>query len=136
MTELKPDSQVFVTVTGTNYYFELKPFELGTKVSLTKDVRNHHDNEAIAVILPILGKVGYVANSPYTVIRGTYSAGRIYDHLAESCLGIVRFITDKNVILEVYPDKRLDLDIDIDVVNNDSAYFDTKKLPPKGEQSF
>ncbi|MCH4170984.1 MAG: HIRAN domain-containing protein [Lactobacillus sp.] len=134
MTELKADSQVFVTVTGTNYYFELKPFALGTKVSLIKDVRNHHDDEAIAVILPLLGKVGYVANSPYTVIRGTYSAGRLYDYLAENCLGIVRFITDKNVILEVYPDKRLDLDIDIDVINNDAAYFGAKKLPPKGEQ--
>ncbi len=134
MTELKADSQVFVTVTGTNYYFELKPFALGTKVSLIKDVRNRPDDEAIAVGLPIWGKAGYVANSPYTVIRGTFSAGRIYDHLAENCLGIVRFITDKNVILEVYPDKRLDLDIDIDVVNNDAAYFDAKKLPPKGEQ--
>ena len=40
---------------------------------------NEYDKEAIKVIYEGLGKIGYVANSSYTVIGDSMSAGRIYD---------------------------------------------------------
>ena len=41
--------------------------------------RHVYDKEAISVNLAGLGKIGYVANSPYTVLGESYSAGRLYD---------------------------------------------------------
>ena len=37
---------------------------------------NEHDKEAICAELKGLGKIGYVANSTYTVIGDSYSAGK------------------------------------------------------------
>lgn len=48
-------------------------------VYLKKDKGNEYDKEAISVNLAGLGKIGYVANSPYTVLGESYSAGRLYD---------------------------------------------------------
>ena len=45
---------------------------------LKKEKDNEYDKEAISVNLPGLGKIGYVANSPYTVLGESYSAGRLY----------------------------------------------------------
>lgn len=48
-------------------------------VYLKKDKDNEYDKEAISVNLAGLGKIGYVANSPYIVLGESYSAGRLYD---------------------------------------------------------
>ena len=46
-------------------------------------------------------KIGYVANSPYTVLGESYSAGRLYDKISEEASGKVKFILDKGVICEL-----------------------------------
>ena len=51
--------------------------------------------------LPGLGKIGYVANSPYTVLGESYSAGRLYDKISEEASGKVKFKLDKGVICEL-----------------------------------
>ena len=51
--------------------------------------------------LPGLGKIGYVANSPYTVLGESYSAGRLYDKISEEASGKVKFILDKGIICEL-----------------------------------
>ena len=48
-----------------------------------------------------LGKIGYVANSPYTVLGESYSAGRVYDKKSEEANGKVKFILDRGVICEL-----------------------------------
>ena len=47
------------------------------KVKLVKEPDNEVDSEAIKVEMPGIGQIGYVANSPYTVIGESMSAGRI-----------------------------------------------------------
>ena len=52
-------------------------------------------------ILRGLGKIGYVANSPYTVLGESYSAGRLYDKIEDEAQGKIKFILDKGVVCEL-----------------------------------
>ncbi|MGM0123222.1 hypothetical protein IGI37_000588 [Enterococcus sp. AZ194] len=101
------DHDLYITITGTHHYFGIKPFQIGNFLSLVKEPDNSFDEEAIAVTAPVIGKVGYVANSPHTIARGCLSAGRIYDLLPTECVVIPRFITQTKIIARVYPDKKL-----------------------------
>ena len=74
-------------------------FDGDGQVKLFKD--NEYDKEAISVNLAGLEKIGYVANSPYTVLGESYSAGRLYDKISEEASGKVKFILDKGVICEL-----------------------------------
>lgn len=73
-------------------------FEPGTKVKLVKDPDNKHDREAIKVVLPGLDKIGYVANSVYTVLGESYSAGRLYDKIADEVWGTVLYKLDRGIV--------------------------------------
>ena len=68
---------------------------------LKKEKDNEYDKEAISINLPGLGKIGYVANSPYTVLGESYSAGRLYDKISEEASGKVKFKLDKGIICEL-----------------------------------
>ena len=96
---------IFVTVTGVNHYYGLKPFKVGGIVKLVKDKLNDFDGEAIAVMMPYINTVGFVANSPNTTFKGTRSAGRIYDSIADFCYARVMFITHSSVIALVLPNE-------------------------------
>ena len=61
----------------------------------------HGDREAIAVNIDGLSQVGYVANSPYTVIGESMSAGRLYDKIGDTAIGEVVFVTDKGILCRV-----------------------------------
>lgn len=94
-------SNIYFTVTGLNYYYGNSFLEKEMIVYLKKEEDNEFDKEAISVNLPGLGKIGYVANSPYTVLGESYSAGRLYDKMSEEASGKVKFILDKGVICEL-----------------------------------
>ena len=89
-------SNIYFTVTGLHFYYGDSFLEKEMIVYLKKEKDNEYDKEAISVNLPGLGKIGYVANSPYTVLGESYSAGRLYD-----ASGKVRFILNKGVICEL-----------------------------------
>lgn len=55
---------LYVTVTGFANYYHKKPFAIGNVLICVKEPSNKYDSEAITVKLPIIGKVGYIANSP------------------------------------------------------------------------
>lgn len=59
------------------------------KVRLVKEPDNEYDKEAISVEVKGLGKIGYVANSSYTVLGKSMSAGRIYDKIGSRAAGKV-----------------------------------------------
>ena len=61
-------AKIFITLTGTKHYFGNDFLKKGIKVRLEKDPDNEYDKEAIKVTYEGLGKIGYVANSSYTVI--------------------------------------------------------------------
>ena len=67
-------SKIYVTLTGTNHYFRKEFLKKGTKIRLEKEPDNEYDKEAIKVTYEGLRKIGYVANSSYTVV---YTAGRL-----------------------------------------------------------
>lgn len=76
-------AKVFITLTGTKHYFGNDFLEKGTKIRLEKEPDNEYDKEAIKVTYEGLGKIGYVANSSYTVIGESMSAGRLYDKIGD-----------------------------------------------------
>ena len=75
--------------------------EKGMKVKLVKEPDNEYDKEAIQVVVKGLGKVGYVANSPYTVKGESMSAGRLYDKLGDEAKGKVMFVINGGVVCRI-----------------------------------
>lgn len=63
------------------------------KIRLEKEPDNEYDKEAIKVTYEGLGKIGYVANSSYTVIGESMSAGRLYDKIGDTAyLRVIRHV--------------------------------------------
>ena len=94
---------MFVTITGVGHYYDLTPFRPGRIVKLVKDKHNIYDDEAIAVRMPFIDTVGYVANSINTVFLGTVSAGRLYDKIGSFAYARVMFVTHSSAIALVLP---------------------------------
>ena len=90
--------KIWFTLTGTNHYLGNGFLEKGMKVRLEKEPDNKCDREAIMVKVKGLGKVGYVANSPWTVLGESWSAGRLYDRIGDTAKGKVVLVTDKGVL--------------------------------------
>lgn len=91
----------YITITGFKHYYGLRPFAIGNLLLCTKDPDNFYDGEAIKASLPMIGTVGYVANSPDTMAGGTMSAGRIYDHVKKYFYARVMFTTFTKVICRI-----------------------------------
>lgn len=71
------------------------------EVKLVKDPDNEHDKEAIKVEMDGLGKIGYVANSTYSVLGDSMSAGRLYDRVRDVAYGVVKYVLPQGVLCEV-----------------------------------
>ena len=97
--------EIFFTIAGTNHYFGSDFMKQGMKVKLIKEPDNEHDREAIRVELKELGKVGYVANSPYTVLGESMSAGRIYDRMGDEAKGKILIVTSRGVVCQLKASK-------------------------------
>ena len=90
-------SNIYFTITGLHHYYGNEFLEKEMVVYLKKEF----DKEAISVNLAGLGIIGYVANSPYTVLGESYSAGRLYDKIEDEAQGKIKFILDKGVVCEL-----------------------------------
>lgn len=85
-------AKVFITLTGTKHYFGNYFLKKGTKIRLEKEQDNEYDKEPIKVTYEGLGKIGYVANSSYTVIGESMSAGRLYDKIGDVAYAYAKVI--------------------------------------------
>lgn len=92
---------IYVTITGFSHYYGKKPFNIGNLLVCEKDPSNKYDSEAIIARLPIIGQVGFISNSPYTMAGGTTSAGRIYDKVEDKFYVRVMFTTQSKIICRV-----------------------------------
>ena len=111
----------YVTITGTNHYYGMKPFSVGKKVKCFKEPGNVFDSEAIKVVIKGIGTVGYIGNSPYTTATGTMSAGRIYEKVKKKFIIEVMFITSSKVICRVVDGlKEKKVDMICDETKNES----------------
>ena len=90
--------KIWFTITGTGYHYGQDFLEKGMKVRLEKEPDNEYDREAIKVMMKGLGHIGYVANSPKTVIGESWSAGRLYDKIGDTAKGKVFMAMDKGVL--------------------------------------
>lgn len=102
--------KVFFTLTGTKHYFGKDFLKPGMKLLLKKEPDNEYDKEAIMVTIEGLGKIGYVANSPYTVIGESMSAGRVYDKIGDTAIGEVVFVTTQGMLCRVCKKSLLERD--------------------------
>ena len=99
-------SKIYFTITGTKYRYGHDFLEPGMKVYLEKEPDNEYDKEAIAVTMPGPSKIGYVANSTYTVKGESWSAGRIYDRIGKKATGTVKMIFSNGVICKLDKGKK------------------------------
>ena len=56
-----------------------------------EDPDNEYDREAIRAEVKGLGKIGYVANSPHTVLGESMSAGRLYDKIGDTAAAVILY---------------------------------------------
>lgn len=94
-------AKIYFTLTGTGHYFGDVFLKEGVKLELEKEPDNKYDKEAIMVKMKGLGKIGYVANSSFTVIGESMSAGRLYDKIGEKAEGKVALVTERGVLCKV-----------------------------------
>lgn len=90
--------QIYFTIAGTHHYYGKDFLKVGMQVRLIKEKENDFDKEVIRVELEGLGKIGYVANSPYTVLGESYSAGRLYDKFKKKASGTVLYVLPQGVL--------------------------------------
>lgn len=93
--------ELFFTIAGCDHYFGSEFMEKDMKVKLLKEPDNEFDKEAIQVKIKGLGKVGYVANSPFTVKGESMSAGRLYDRIGNKAKGKIVFVVDGGVVCKI-----------------------------------
>ena len=121
--------KIYFTIVGMSHYFGDEFLKPGMKVRLVKDPENEHDKEAIRVELEGLGKIGYVANSPYTVCGESFSAGRLYDKIGKMATGSILYVLPKGIlcVLEgrlVFPEDECFDYYEDDDENDDDEYED------------
>ena len=101
-------AKIYFTLTGTRHYYGSDFLKSGMKIQLEKEPDNKYDPEAIQVKLKGMGKIGYVANSPYTMIGESMSAGRIYDKIGKKAKAKVVLVTDHGTICSISKKSLLD----------------------------
>ena len=90
--------KIYFTVAGTNHYFGNDFLRPDMKIRLIKEPDNKFDTEAIRIELEGLGVIGYVGNSPFTVVGESYSAGRLYDKINDTAEGKVLYNVEGGVL--------------------------------------
>ena len=95
------EEKMRITINHTEDYGGTVYLRVGDKLTLKKDHDNIYDDEAIIAYGKHGNKCGYVANSVYSVARGTYSVGRLYDKIDEESICVIRFILEDCIIAEI-----------------------------------
>lgn len=93
--------KIYFTLAGTRHHYGKEYFEPKMEVKLVKEPDNEYDKEAIKVEMEGLGLVGYVGNSPYTVLGESMSAGRLYDRMGDTAKGVVKYVLSQGVLCEL-----------------------------------
>lgn len=86
---LNNNEDVLINITGS-YFYNFMPSQ-GQIVDLVKEIENEHDSDAIAIYLDSK-KVGYVANSEYTLIDSVKSASKIQSLISDDSQAEILFV--------------------------------------------
>lgn len=117
-------AKVFITLTGTKYYHGNEFLKPGMKVKLTKEPDNEYDKEAIKVSMKGIGDIGHVANSSYTVIGDSMSAGRLYDKIGNKATAKVVLVTSHGTICKVSKKSLINWQIPPEMVTYDDPVME------------
>ncbi len=93
---------MYITIQAFNNLHGSKPLKLDGIIKLVKEPDNKYDTEAIACEMRYFGKIGYVSNSTNTVVKGSMSAGRLYDKINDEYFAKIKFITGSIAIAKVF----------------------------------
>lgn len=93
--------KMYFTIAGTKHYHGQEFLKKGMAVRLVKEPDNIYDKEAIMVVVKGLDKIGYVANSPYTTMGDSFSAGRLYDKIGKDAEGKIVYVVSDGVLCYV-----------------------------------
>ena len=86
---LKSTEDTLINISG-GYYYNFTP-TAGMIVKLVKEPENEHDSDAIAVYLDN-EKIGYVANSEYTLIDKVKSASKLKNQISDNTTAEILFV--------------------------------------------
>ena len=92
---------MYITITAFDNMHGTKPFKIDAIVKLVKEPDNNYDSEAIACEMRYFGRIGYVANSTRTVVKGCMSAGRLYDKINDVYFAKIKFVKGPTAIAKV-----------------------------------
>lgn len=92
---------MYITITAFQKFHGSKPLKLNGIIKLVKEPDNKYDTEAIACEMRHFGKIGYVANSTHTVIKGCMSGGRVYDKINDEYFAKIKFVSESNAIAKI-----------------------------------
>ena len=92
---------MFITVMAFKNLNGERALKLDGIIKLVKEPDNKYDTEAIACEMRYFGKIGYVANSTNTVIKGCMSSGRVFDKIDNGYFAKIKFVTDGNAIAKI-----------------------------------
>ena len=115
-------SDIYASVVGLKNYKGSQVFKIGSHIRLVKEPDNDYDAEAILCEIKYVGKTGYIANSTKTVIKGTMSAGRIYDKIGDVCFAEIKFVANDSVIAKVLTPEEID---ELQKKNPDDDFYST-----------
>ncbi|MBO4920113.1 MAG: HIRAN domain-containing protein [Erysipelotrichaceae bacterium] len=94
------DKGIYITINHLNLFDSVSFLKPGDRLILKKDRNNVYDDEAIIAYKDQM-KCGYVANSVHSVVRGTFSAGRVYDQIKDDAECIIRFMNQEMLIAKI-----------------------------------
>ena len=92
---------MFITVMAFKNLNGERALKLDGIIKLVKEPDNKYDTEAIACEMRYFGKIGYVATSTNTVIKGCMSSGRVFDKIDNGYFAKIKFVTEGNAIAKI-----------------------------------
>ncbi|KAA8786682.1 DNA-binding protein [Paenibacillus amylolyticus] len=94
-------NKIFAALMGMENYHGAEALHLGDTLYLVKDPDNRLDHQAIKVVIPPIGEVGYIVNHAATVPHGCWTGAGFYDAFYQQTCAKVRFMMKDMVIIEL-----------------------------------
>lgn len=93
--------KIFAAMMGMDNYQGAQALHVGDTIYLVKDPDNRLDHQAIKVVIPPIGEVGYIINHAAEVPHGCWTGSGFYDAFYQQTCAKVRFMMKEMVIIEL-----------------------------------
>ncbi|MDT0125697.1 DNA-binding protein [Paenibacillus sp. RRE4] len=94
-------NKIFAALMGMENYHGAEVLHVGDTLYLVKDPDNRLDHQAIKVVIPPIGEVGYIVNHAAMVPHGCWTGVGFYDAFYQQTCAKVRFMMKDMVIIEL-----------------------------------